>query len=100
MLASFIYIYIPVVIFLLGFTRLYVSLPVLIVLGYVFFKTFRNTGSIINFKTEYCNTGADGNNNDRSLDVDIRFFAAGIILLILVGFFAGWGRWVKQSFDW
>ena len=95
--ASFIYIYIPVIIFLMGFIRFYISLPVLVVLGYVAYRamaTLRAGGMSNN------DVNADPDNGNDSISVDIRFFIAGVVFLLAVGYFASWGRWVNQSFDW
>ncbi|MCR5767414.1 MAG: hypothetical protein K6G45_02850 [Lachnospiraceae bacterium] len=97
LMASFIYIYVPVIIFLIGFIKAYISLPVLMGLGYAVYrviKTLRDGDRQDNSVTTDRDSGND------SISVDIRFLVTGIIFLILVGFFAGWGRWVKQSFDW
>ena len=83
-IATLIYIYIPVVIFLIGFTRLLICIPCLLALLFV----TRRFLLLINDK---CN---------RFIRIDKRALIMGVIILLLIGFFSGWGRWVNQVYDW
>lgn len=83
-LLSLIYIYIPVFLFLMGFVKAYIGLPVMMILCYVAYRFIRYNNSW----------------NNEEIKINKVFFFCGIVVLFVIGYFAGWGRWAKQSFDW
>jgi len=84
LLFSVIYIYIPIVIFLLGWTKLYIALPCLLALTFCAYRVIRSVR-----KSECL-----------QLEIDAGVFAVSIIFFTWIGYICGWGRFVDQVDDW
>ncbi|MCR5301413.1 MAG: hypothetical protein K6E49_03130 [Lachnospiraceae bacterium] len=83
---SLLYLYIPIVIFLIGWTKTGVCLITLAAIGYAFFSIYKYTGRPENRKSLV------------RLDPLVTVFA--ILFFMWIGYYAGWGRWVDQAPDW
>ena len=80
---SLLYIYIPVFLFLLGWTRLFFALLTITVCFFCFFRFWKQNTDIW----------------DRfSVDWVIMIFA--VLLFVWIGYYAGYGRFVDQAGDW
>ena len=82
---SLLYIYIPIFLFLIGWTNAIVSVVSLIAIGYVAYRYLkRNMGDL----------EAD--------DIKIEWWIVVCVILFFawIGYYAGWGRWVNQTGDW
>ncbi len=84
--AAILYIYIPFFIFMVGFTRPLVWIVVLTGVSFVLLRVF----SAIKQQEFAIN----------EINVKPAVIVTGVIFLLIVGYFACWGRWVKQPFDW
>ncbi|MDD3667023.1 MAG: hypothetical protein PHQ65_17315, partial [Bacteroidales bacterium] len=82
-----IYIYLPIAIFLLGWVKLYISIPIVLLSGYFVFKMYQC------FKTKKAN-------EETSLTINLWTFAIILIFLAGICYLAGWGGWAPQSNDW
>lgn len=84
LIISILYIYIPVFIFVLGWTKLLVSIPFSLITAYIAYRIYKN---LLKNKCEYIN-----------INIFVLIFVT--ILFLIVGYFSGWGRWVNQTSDW
>lgn len=87
--SSFAYIYIPVIIFLLGFLKLYIAAAVILALGFVGVRVIKHINSL-----------EKENKDDDRIKLNPIFFVFALLFLLFIGYMAGWGRWAKQSYDW
>lgn len=82
---SVLYIYIPVFIFVYGWTSIIVSTIFTLLTGLIVYRIFKNYFSDLN-KT--------------FIQIKIWIFVVTVILFLIIGYFAGWGRFVDQTTDW
>lgn len=80
------YIYIPIVIFLAGWLKLWYAI---ICAGVLFGVAYRFLGKYL-LKKEY----------DSYVHVEWEIVVIAVLLFLWIGYYAGWGRWVAQSGDW
>ncbi len=85
-LASMVYIYVPLMVFFIGFTRPIVWIVIALFVAFVLYRVYTAV-----CKGEF----ACGR-------IEVQFFVIiiGVFILLLTGYFASWGRWVKQTGDW
>ena len=83
---SLIYLYLPIVIFLLGWTRLIICFICFTAIGYAFIHAYPIA------------CGGDDEGSMIRLDPLITIFA--FLFFLWIGYYAGWGRWVDQAGDW
>ena len=83
---SIVYIYIPIALFLFGWTNRIVAIVTSIAIAFCAFRLFRSLM------------------RDTTDTDDIRYNLAALVFAFLlfcwVGYYAGWGRWVTQTGDW
>ena len=83
---SIVYIYIPIALFLFGWTNKIVAIVTSIAIAFCAFRLFRSLM------------------RDTTDTDDIRYNLAALVFAFLlfcwVGYYAGWGRWVTQTGDW
>lgn len=79
------YIYIPIVLYLFGWTNIGIAAMCIIAIGYVAYKFWKN-----------------GISNDEKNEIVIEWWLVVCVFLFfaIVGYFAGWGRFVNQTSDW
>lgn len=77
------YIYIPICIFLFGWTKCWISISCFLVISFCFVSFIKNT-------------------EEKNEDVYIskKVFLFSLLFLFVIGYFAGWGRFVDQASDW
>ena len=85
--AVLLYIYVPLAIFVLGWIRAYISIPVVLVSGYFVYKMYHC------FRV---------NGESEEQGIQIRLWVLGVVLVFLAGicYLAGWGGWAPQAGDW
>lgn len=79
------YIYIPIVLFLFGWTKIYIAILCCMVFGYslkVLFNDFMNKSS------------------DKNIQINGRVLVFVILFFLIIGYYAGWGNFVTQTDDW
>ena len=84
-IASMAYIYIPIVLFLFGWTKIYIAILCCMVFGYslkVLFNDFMNKSS------------------DKNIQINGRVLVFVILFFLIIGYYAGWGNFVTQTDDW
>ncbi len=84
-IASLIYIYLPIILFLFGWTKFYFAILCCTVLGYGF-KCLWN---------DYMQ-----NNSDEDIGISGLAFGFLVIFFCVIGYYAGWGNFVNQPGDW
>jgi hypothetical protein len=84
---SMAYIYIPIIVFLLGWTRLPIALICIAAVTYGVKHVLR----------DYI---ADSNSKGQELRISPWILITSILFFLIVGYYAGWGRFVAQSSDW
>lgn len=84
---SMAYIYIPIIIFLFGWTKL----PIAIIC------TSAVTYGLICLLKDY---NTQGDSIGQELRISPWILTISILFLIIVGYYAGWGRFVSQAGDW
>ena len=82
---TLLYIYIPVILFLCGWTNIIVNLITLTAIG-------------ISFRQMY--VFEKQNEEYQSIKIDAVVLVFALAFFSFIGFYAGWGRWVDQSGDW
>lgn len=84
---SIAYLYIPIVLFLFGWTKLWIAIPCILALGYCVCKMLASYGK---------------RNKNFNEPIRLRIFVLiiAIAFFLFIGYFAGLGRWVNQSYDW
>lgn len=82
---SLIYIYIPILIFLIGWTKIYIAAVCIAALAY----------GLMKFHADYT-----GKTEEAVIRVDVGILCFVFFILLVVGYCAGWGRFVNQSLDW
>ena len=84
--SSLIYLYLPTVLFLLGWTNKVIAIGVSIAIIFCTVRMLRNVW------------------NSASQREDVKISVPVLVFLVLffcwVGYYAGWGRWVQQAGDW
>ncbi len=80
------YIYIPLLIFLAGFTKIYICFAVLLTICFVTYRFIRFINS--------------DQFEDDGIQIHIGLFIGGIIFYLIIGYYAGLGRWTNQPYDW
>nr|WP_027871359.1 hypothetical protein [[Eubacterium] cellulosolvens] len=80
---SMFYIYLPIFLFILGWTRLIIAVPTILVCLFCFYRLFKEQ-----------NTSREG--------ISVKFLVLLItaVLFILTGYYAGYGRFINQPADW
>ena len=74
-----VYVLLPLVLFLVGWTKWYIAIGCIVVVAVCYKKVFRSFAQ-----------------NDETIDVSSFVLVVGCLLLLFVGYSCGWGRWVKQ----
>lgn len=82
LLMSYIYIYIPIVIFFVGWTKPIVSIISVFVFSFVTYRIFKKI------------------NSNEKIEINFCFLMFFIIFLCIIGYYVGFGRWVDQAGDW
>lgn len=79
------YIYIPILIFLIRWTNMIVAATSLIAIGCVAYRYWKNITAT---------TQNDG------IKIECWVVVCVILFFAWIGYYAGWGRWVTQTYDW
>ena len=87
LIISIAYIYIPVYLFVLTWTKLPLALAFIAMTGALAYRIFRHCG-----KAE--------DDQRRVIYMHPAVFIISVMFLFLIGYFAGWGRFVNQAGDW
>ncbi len=87
-LLTILYIYTPIALFLFGWTKLWIACSCCIALAF----------SIRGMLKDFLSGNYAG--DDDAIVMKTSAFAISTLFLLLVGYYAGWGRWVEQSSDW
>lgn len=82
---SIAYLYIPITLFLFGWIKWWIALICSIILGYC----------IINMAMSFSEK-----ESKEPIRIKIGILIIAIVFFLFIGYFAGWGRWVAQAFDW
>lgn len=84
---SMVYIYIPVIIFLFGWTKLPIAITC----------TAATVFGLIRLLRDY---NIHGISKEQDLEISPWIFIISVLFLFMVGYYAGWGRFVSQAGDW
>ena len=83
---SICYLYIPIIIFLVGFTRPVICLTVLILTGIAAYR--------------FANYLRKGDFENKTLQIKWSVFIGAMVFFLIIGYYAGLGRWTDQPYDW
>lgn len=84
---SIAYLYIPIILFLFGWTKVWIAVICILALGYCICK----------MQASYRRENKDFN---EPIKLKISVLIIAIVFFLLIGYFAGWGGWVNQTYDW
>jgi len=82
---SIFYLYIPIILFLFGWTKIWVAIIGCITIGYTTFCMYNDF-----IKCQ----------DNEVIEIKWQTLISVLLLLLIIGYFAGWGRWVNQAGDW
>lgn len=85
--ASMAYIYIPIIIFLFGWTKL----PIAIICA---------AAAVYGIRCLLKDYNSQGSSKGQELRISPWILGTSVLLLLAVGYYAGWGRFVSQAGDW
>ncbi len=91
---SLLYAYIPIALFLLTWVKSYISVPVVLLGGFLFYRFLRDISK------EDPEGKSEAVFNERAVEIDIGIGIIVLLFVVVLGYLSGWTYYVPQAGDW